>query len=77
MGDEMGVAADNVDEEEEKKAEEGRAVVVDPPFFSIDVECIATGYGSWAWGINDGRGHAGRDGECLPADQYNAACTIQ
>ena len=74
----MGVAADNVDEEEEKKAEEGRAVVVvDPPFFSIDVECIATGYGSWAWGINDGRGHAGRDGECLPADQYNAACTIQ
>lgn len=47
------------------------AANVDPPFFSIDVECIATGYGSCAKGINDGCGNEGRYGEGIPASQYN------
>lgn len=67
-----GAAAEesNVEEEEEKKAEESRGVA-DPPFFSIDVECIATGYGSCARGIHDGVGNAGRRGEGVPPGQYN------
>jgi hypothetical protein len=52
------------DGEEEEAVEE-------QPFFSIDVECIATGYGSCAKGINDGCGNAGRNKEGIPADQYN------
>lgn len=43
----------------------------DPTFFSIDVECIATGYGSCAKGINDGCGNAGRQTEGVPVNQYN------
>lgn len=45
--------------------------IADPPFFSIDVECIATGYGSHARGINDGCGNEGRNGADVPASQYN------
>ncbi|KAL3798046.1 hypothetical protein HJC23_012337 [Cyclotella cryptica] len=44
---------------------------IDPPFFSIDVECIATGYGSCAKGINDGCGNEGKNGEDVPSNQYN------
>lgn len=58
----------------ERTAETGPAAATkdeDPPFFSIDVECIATGYGSCAKGINDGCGNAGRQKEGVPADQYN------
>jgi len=65
--------------DEEKKVEVESKVVeelvvlpdVDPPFFSIDVECIATGYGSCARGINDGCGNAGRRGKDVPPFQYN------
>ena len=67
---EAAAAESNVEEEEEKKAEESRGVA-DPPFFSIDVECIATGYGSCARGIHDGVGNAGRRGEGVPPGQYN------
>lgn len=52
---------------EEKKTEE----IEDPPFFSIDVECVATGYGSCARGINDGCGNEGRNREGVPPFQYN------
>ena len=45
--------------------------IADPPFFSIDVECIATGYGSCARGINDGCGNEGRNGADVPVGQYN------
>jgi hypothetical protein len=45
--------------------------VSDPPFFSIDVECIATGYGSCAKGINDGCGNEGKNGDGVPSNQYN------
>ena len=55
-------------EGEEKQADENG---LDPPFFSIDVECVATGYGSCANGINDGVGNAGREGEGVPPEQYN------
>lgn len=55
---------------EEKKSEMVVAVE-DPPFFSIDVECIATGYGSCAKGINDGCGNEGRSTEGVPAGQFN------
>lgn len=67
----------NTDVEEkvdvEIKVVEEEVVVpnVDPPFFSIDVECIATGYGSCARGINDGCGNAGRHGKDVPPIQYN------
>mmetsp|Transcript_28975 Transcript_28975/g.61017 ORF Transcript_28975/g.61017 Transcript_28975/m.61017 type:complete len:616 (+) Transcript_28975:468-2315(+) len=40
-------------------------------FFSIDVECIATGYGSCARGINDGCGNEGRNGADVPPTQFN------
>ena len=43
----------------------------EPAFFSIDVECISTGYGSCARGINDGCGNEGRTGEDVPSSQYN------
>ena len=43
----------------------------DPPFFSIDVECVATGYGSCAKGINDGCGNEGRNAPDIPLNQYN------
>lgn len=56
---------------DEKKTEDLQALVIDPPFFSIDVECIATGYGSCAKGINDGCGNAGREKEGVPSGQYN------
>lgn len=46
-------------------------VVAEPPFFSIDVECIATGYGSCAKGINDGCGNEGKNVEGVPSTQYN------
>ncbi len=52
---------------EEKKTEE----IEDPPFFSIDVECVATGYGSCARGINDGCGNEGRNKEGVPPFQFN------
>lgn len=52
---------------EEKKTEE----IEDPPFFSIDVECVATGYGSCARGINDGCGNEGRNREGVPSFQFN------
>ena len=60
-------------EVESKVVEEEVAVLpdVDQPFFSIDVECIATGYGSCARGINDGCGNAGRHGKDVPPFQYN------
>ena len=58
-------------EEEEKKSDDDKGDVVDPPFFSIDVECIATGYGSCANGINDGCGNKGRNKEGVPSSQYN------
>jgi hypothetical protein len=45
--------------------------VIDPPLFSIDVECIATGYGSCAKGINDGCGNEGKNREGVPTTQYN------
>lgn len=45
--------------------------VSDPPFFSVDVECIATGYGSCAKGINDGCGNEGKNGDGVPSNQYN------
>ncbi|KAL7496321.1 hypothetical protein ACHAWT_004855 [Skeletonema menzelii] len=44
--------------------------IADPPFFSIDVECIATGYGSCARGINDGCGNEGKNGD-VPEGMYN------
>lgn len=53
---------------EEKKTEEE---IEDPPFFSIDVECVATGYGSCARGINDGCGNEGRNKEGVPPFQFN------
>lgn len=56
---------------DENKTEDLQALVTDPPFFSIDVECVATGYGSCAKGINDGCGNAGRKKEGVPSDQYN------
>lgn len=56
---------------DETNTEELRSPASDPPFFSIDVECIATGYGSCAKGINDGCGNKGRDGEGVPPGQYN------
>lgn len=57
---------------DEKKTEEDVQVVVeDPPIFSIDVECIATGYGSCAKGIHDGCGNEGRNKDDVPSDQYN------
>lgn len=55
------------EEGEEKKQE----AVEELSFFSIDVECIATGYGSCAKGINDGVGNEGRSKEGVPAGQYN------
>lgn len=45
--------------------------IADPPFFSIDVECIATGYGSCARGINDGCGNEGKNGVDVPEGMYN------
>jgi len=45
--------------------------IADPPFFSIDVECIATGYGSCASGINDGCGNEGKNGADVPVGMYN------
>lgn len=51
--------------------QKGEEKVNDPPIFSIDVECIATGYGSCATGINDGCGNKGRNKEGIPSDQYN------
>jgi len=54
---------------DEKKSEEGGGE--EPSFFSIDVECIATGYGSCAKGINDGCGNEGRNIEGVPSNQYN------
>lgn len=45
--------------------------IADPPFFSIDVECIATGYGSCARGINDGCGNEGKNGADVPEGMYN------
>lgn len=59
---------------EEKKADEdsnNNNNVDEPPFFSIDVECIATGYGSCANGINDGCGNEGQNKEGVPSSQYN------
>mmetsp|Transcript_36791 Transcript_36791/g.78421 ORF Transcript_36791/g.78421 Transcript_36791/m.78421 type:complete len:713 (+) Transcript_36791:203-2341(+) len=56
---------------EEKKTDESQEATVDPPCFSIDVECIATGHGSCAKGINDGCGNEGRDKEGVPSSQYN------
>ena len=56
---------------EEKKADEDSNNVDEPPFFSIDVECIATGYGSCANGINDGCGNEGQNKEGVPPSQYN------
>lgn len=65
---------------DEKKSEEdvvvaelatGVVASEEPPFFSIDVECIATGYGSCVRGINDGCGNEGRTNEGVPTDQYN------
>jgi len=53
---------------EEEKKEQVEAD--DTPFFSIDVECIATGYGSCARGINDGCGNEGKSGNA-PSSQYN------
>jgi hypothetical protein len=55
------------DVSEEKKTEE----IEDPPFFSIDVECVATGYGSCARGINDGCGNEGRNKDGVPPFQFN------
>lgn len=60
----------------QKKAEEAQAAAAgnmdeDPPLFSIDVECIATGYGSCAKGINDGCGNEGRNRDAVPSNQYN------
>ena len=55
--------------DEDKKEEED--VVAEPPIFSIDVECIATGFGSCARGINDGCGNEGQSKEGIPANQYN------
>jgi hypothetical protein len=55
--------------QDEKKSEEEGSL--DPPILSIDVECIATGYGSCAKGINDGCGNSGREGEGVPSYQYN------
>ena len=45
--------------------------IADPPFFSIDVECIATGYGSCARGINDGCGNESENGADVPTGMYN------
>ena len=45
--------------------------ITEPPFFSIDVECIATGYGSCAKGINDGCGNLGKNVGGVPPNQYN------
>ena len=45
--------------------------ISDPPFFSIDVECIATGHGSCARGINDGCGNEGKNGADVPVGLYN------
>eukprot|EP00577_Skeletonema_sp_RCC1716_P009261 CAMPEP_0113411046 /NCGR_PEP_ID=MMETSP0013_2-20120614/22034_1 /TAXON_ID=2843 ORGANISM="Skeletonema costatum, Strain 1716" /NCGR_SAMPLE_ID=MMETSP0013_2 /ASSEMBLY_ACC=CAM_ASM_000158 /LENGTH=700 /DNA_ID=CAMNT_0000297329 /DNA_START=354 /DNA_END=2456 /DNA_ORIENTATION=+ /assembly_acc=CAM_ASM_000158 len=45
--------------------------IADPPFFSIDVECIATGYGSCANGINDGCDNEGKNGADVPEGMYN------
>mmetsp|Transcript_24747 Transcript_24747/g.53385 ORF Transcript_24747/g.53385 Transcript_24747/m.53385 type:complete len:671 (+) Transcript_24747:351-2363(+) len=55
------------EEADEKKEEETE----DAPIFSIDVECIATGYGSCANGINDGCGNAGGKDSGVPSTQYN------
>lgn len=49
----------------------GEARPEEPPFFSIDVECVATGYGSCAKGINDGCGNEGSEAEGAPSYQYN------
>jgi hypothetical protein len=54
-----------------KDATSVAVVNTEPPFFSIDVECIATGYGSCAKGINDGCGNEGKNAEGVPASQYN------
>lgn len=59
------------EEEEEVKAVENKVTIIDPPFFSIDVECIATGYGSCAKGINDGCGNSGRQVDGVLPQQYN------
>jgi hypothetical protein len=67
VGGEAVGSAENSEGEEKKADENG----LDPQIFSIDVECIATGYGSCARGINDGVGNAGRNGEGVPPDQYN------
>lgn len=55
--------------EEKKEGEEEETV--DPPVFSIDVECIATGYGSCADGINDACGNTGHTSKDVPSTQYN------
>ena len=55
--------------DEDKKEEDD--VQEELPIFSIDVECIATGYGSCARGINDGCGNEGQSKEGIPAGQYN------
>ncbi|KAL7538298.1 hypothetical protein ACHAXR_008466 [Thalassiosira sp. AJA248-18] len=56
---------------EEDKKDDEEQVEEEPAFFSIDVECIATGYGSCAKGINDGCGNEGRNKEGIPSGQYN------
>jgi len=58
---------------EEKKSEDGSYPVNDDEglFYSIDVECIATGHGSCARGINDGCGNEARKLEGTPDNQYN------
>ena len=55
----------------EEKKHEAEIPADDPPFFSIDVECVATGYGSCARGINDGCGNEGQSKEGVPAEMYN------
>jgi len=53
---------------EEQAPQEGSS---EPPFFSIDVECIATGYGHCAKGVNDGCGNEGQSGPDVPPAQYS------
>ena len=59
----------------EEKIETQAAAAVnkdeESPFISIDVECIATGYGTCAKGINDGCGNEGRKRDDIPSNQYN------
>ena len=63
--------------EEEKKSDvssnhsDDNSSSESPPVFSIDVECIATGYGSCAKGINDGCGNKDRTNTNVQPNQYN------